>query len=304
MKSSLSLQLSVVTSTSKNGMVQAVRSSSDYIQEDQAEVDKLSWDSDGVRYKTAFASWDQVLGVFKKGRRFYVLVPREPPHPPWLEVSELTREERERFESALQHQMDNTGYRASRRAAPPIPPERLLQLAIARQPIPGLVEIPFRSSLAPLWIGGALFTYLLAASFLRWAAVLVLLALGLLFLLTGAREALVRRRWFSSNKKRVLVLCPDGCVVGVRGGPKAFSWSEIGKFELENNAIVLRDRNGGQLVALQASYFGAPLSLVCAVAESYRERHQSTQGVRVAEPEQLGQEEYAGVHAQAQEEQR
>lgn len=264
-------------------MVHSVATSSDYIQEDHNEVESLTWDSEGVRYKNAFATWDQALGVFPMGRKYYVLVPRQPPNPPWLEVVGLTGKARMTFEAALQHQKDMVGYRSVTRALPPLSPQHLLERVIAREPIPGLLEIPYRASLAPMWIGGAILVYFLAVTFLHWAA-LVLVILALMFVVSGVRDALLRRRWFKSNKKRVLVLCPDGCVVGIRGGPRAFSWSEIGKFEFVRNAIVLRDRTGAQLVALQAAYFGAPLSLVCAVAESYRKRHQREQStsVRVA----------------------
>ena len=75
----------------------------------------------------------------------------------------------------------------------------------------------------------------------------------------------------------MLVLAPDGCVVGLPTGPEAFAWTEIGDFqhagEGGSRRLEVRRRGGESAGSIDAAWFGAPLELITAVAQAYLSRH-------------------------------
>lgn len=78
-------------------------------------------------------------------------------------------------------------------------------------------------------------------------------------------------------RQRVLVLAPDGCVVGFRSGVRVLAWPEIGRFRVApspvtyEDALVVTDAAGNVLGDIEASWLDAPLPLVAQVAEAYRQ---------------------------------
>jgi hypothetical protein len=96
--------------------------------------------------------------------------------------------------------------------------------------------------------------------------------------------------WRSLRKRRtrprVLVLAPDGCVVGLPSGPRAFSWPEVARFEAGAQPMPQKPLGparpcldvylqGGECAGrIDGAWFAEPLELIVAVAEAYRVRHQ------------------------------
>jgi hypothetical protein len=87
------------------------------------------------------------------------------------------------------------------------------------------------------------------------------------------------------SRKRVLVLAPDGCVVGLPGGVQAFGWRSVERIatgdvdapspESRPDDDYLWLLGYGQLVRakLHRNWFTRPVALVAQVAEAYRARH-------------------------------
>ena len=75
----------------------------------------------------------------------------------------------------------------------------------------------------------------------------------------------------------MLVLAPDGCIIGFRTGVQTLRWSDVGRFEAARVqsslelGLVVRGPEGGVLGEIDAAWLDAPLLLVVAVAEAYRD---------------------------------
>lgn len=263
----------------------------------------LSWRDPSGRWA---ATWDQVLGVTllpaDEPSRAFVLVPRRPPEPPWFEVrpEHLPAELRGGGLAALARRIDERLRQRSYRDAGPrrlrLDPETLLRLVLAREEVPGALEVPVGAGPGGWWrralelAGGGsagglagLYAGTLAGSGLIAGVGAVLGAV------TGAAApVLVGPNWRSvrdrRKRPRVLVLAPDGCVVGLPTGPAVFDWRSLRGFGA-GEEMSLRDpeaagrpcleivRADGSVAArIDAAWFTQPLPLIVGVAEAYRRR--------------------------------
>jgi hypothetical protein len=260
----------------------------------------LSLGPDGLRWVEPWcavsARWDQVLGTalleVDDGPTLYVLLPRRPPGPPWVEVS--AGQDLAALAAAIHTRMDARGYRDAAPEHPARSPEDLLAAVLDREPVPGALEIPVGPGPRA---GGALTAESLASFTAGGASLAVAASLGASWpvsaataCLGAAAVALVRARYHASmakgrSRKRVLVLAPDGCVVGLPGGVQAFGWRSVERIatgdvdapspESRPDDDYLWVLGHGQLVRakLHRDWFTRPVALVAQVAEAYRARH-------------------------------
>lgn len=252
------------------------------------------------------ARWEDVFGVAMvpdetRPQRAFVLAPRRPPDPPWFEV----RADRlppgtpdlHALAQRVRERLAQRGYRDMGPTRPLLDAATLMERVIARKDVPGMLEVPvaagpggwWRRSL-DLFAGGSagglagLYAGALTGSLLGTLG----LALGGA-VVGGALPVVVARNWRSvrrrSSRPRVLVLAPDGCVVGLPTGPQAFGWPEIegftaGTAPVPHQPTIRRPclevvRRGGQIEGrIDAAWFAEPLPLIVAVAEAYRARQQ------------------------------
>lgn len=253
------------------------------------------------------AGWGQILGVVVLPPICYVLVPRVPPRAPWfaVQLSMIDPELREggvaAFADRVRQRAGQRGYRDGRPRAPAMDSETLLSRVLARDAVRGALEVPVghgfldtRSQARRIvdgvigvggggW-GGGYFSALMGAIFtgelgLPPEVIAVVAALGGI---GGAAlgGVLGYRRMRTGRKGRVLVLAPDGCVVGFPGGPRAFAWSDLEGFSIDEDSdgehLVFSRADGEELGRIHALWFGAPLELILAVSEAYRRAHSET----------------------------
>ncbi|MEZ4340664.1 MAG: hypothetical protein R3B82_28925, partial [Sandaracinaceae bacterium] len=211
--------------------------------------------------------------------RLLVAAARRPPKPPWFELAGPSVVA---IATAIQTRLDavdHRGYRQPRRSRVALDPEHVLTTVLAREPLPGAVEIPaatpgvVRSSAIGATVGGgtmAFYGLLFGPLGLAIAAGVGALSGGLLM---GGIEYRRKR-----TAGRVLVLTPDAFVGGLDGQRvRAFAWAEVGRFiegidPLGSPALEVVGIDGGMLARVPARYFGAPLHVIVAVAEAYRSR--------------------------------
>ena len=260
---------------------------------------ELELGPEGVRGPFGFAPWDLVFGVALVPRQdpdtAYVLMPRKPPAPPWFAVRREdlpTGVDLPTFALQVSQRTAATGYRRRIAATPTLPPRDLLERVLDRAEVPGALEVPIgvgpggwaRRTLDVTGtgvVGGLLGLYvgIFGGPALAAVGATVGFASGAAIPMgfgSSWRSAPFRRR-----RPRVLVLAPDGCVIGLPEGPRAFAWSEVGGFsEAElptarsaRPALQLRLAEGQVAGLLDESWFGAPLALIVAVAEAYRKRN-------------------------------
>ena len=181
--------------------------------------------------------------------------------------------------------------------------EELREAVMARADVDGMVEVPigpgpesgglpFELTLfSLLWApplvalflavtGAMLIAVMAAPALIREPATGLVLGAAILVLsyaLVGI--AYLRQRWrrrpARASPGRVLVLAPDGFVIGTRQGVLTFSWSdaELGTRRTPRGGWALAVAERGAIVAeVEAEWLEAPLSLVVAVAKAYRER--------------------------------
>lgn len=177
---------------------------------------------------------------------------------------------------------------------------------LSHDDVPGALEVPvghgpgagfnrFLAAAASGTAGGA--TGLVAALTVMPSMAGALAGVGLaLGAATPAGWNVLQRRM--RRKPRVLVLAPDGCVIGFPGGVRAYGWHEIDGFGETHAAlpgrlrplyphleVTLREADPATSTAegvtpikarrkgrLAAAWFGAPLPLIIRVAEAYRVR--------------------------------
>lgn len=260
--------------------------------------------------RATLVPWRDVLGVLERGGEAIVLVPRRPPREPWVSVRrELLGDAPDAvraFAARVRERSASGGYRdAVRQRRQGLAPAELIDKVREREPVPGALEVPSTIYLGRLGHpleGLVLFGMLGGAWALGFAATilvgvaagagrlehaeLVFQILGFLpyvFVLAAAFAAVrVRKAWRAARqaelpRQRVLVLAPDGCVVGFRTGVRALAWSEVGGFEIGptepdyNDGLVVRDLDGKKLGDIDAGWLAQPLSLVVDVAETYRD---------------------------------
>lgn len=248
-----------------------------------------------------FARWSDVLSVVKRGDAAFILAPRRPPAAPWIRVGPQQIDgDVDSFLRRLDERRRSGGYRDSVRAQRQnLQLDELRRRVSAREPVPGALEVPSTIVLGRSYPGLGL----TQASIVTGGG-----ALGLVFpvigvvgagaeelaslcgqlgaiggVLAGALIARhVGRRWRASKdatlpRQRVLVLAPDGCIIGFRTGVRTLRWSSVGRFEsgrIEPDyelGLIVRGADDQKLGEIEAAWLDAPLELVVAVAEAYRE---------------------------------
>lgn len=239
------------------------------------------------------SSWRQVFGVAVSGGAAYLLMPRRPPAPPWVvvrrqnlpdEVSEV-----DAFAEHVRLRIGRTSYRGGGPQRPLLPPAELLERVLRRQEVPGALEIPVGAGPSGWWrrgvdvltsgTAGAL-AGMYAGTFLSGGILpLVVAGCGIAGAIT---PVFVADSWRTLRKNasspRVMVLAPDGCVVGLPSGPAAFAWSDVGAFSNAKSEATNRQElsvvsgEGEPIGSIDAAWFGEPLDLIVAVAEAYRRR--------------------------------
>lgn len=223
--------------------------------------------------------WHEVLVPIRldEPRRLLIAAARQPPRPPWFELGGADVAEVERALRMRTERFEGGGYRERRPARVAMAPDEVLDLVLARRPLPGAVEIPaatpsaLNSVLAGAGAGG-----LLAVSVAPIA--LGPLTAGVLGALGGA--ALLGSIEYQRTRKagRVLVLTPDAFVGGLDGlSVSAVPWFRVGRFvegvdERGESALEVFDPTGGLVARVAGRFFGRPLDVVVAVAEAYRQR--------------------------------
>lgn len=224
--------------------------------------------------------WSEVLVPVRleEPRRLLLAAARRPPRPPWFELGG----EAAQLEQVIRTRLDAMragSYRARRALGEAVPPDVILTRVLAREPLPGAVEIPAaghsvgRSALAGAFLGGGfLGLYGLAFGAPGLVAGAALGMLGGAGVLGGIER--VRNR----STGRVLVLAPDGFVGGLDGqSVQAVSWSRVGRFvdgmdDFGQSALEVYAPTGELLARVGARFFGQPLDVIVAVAEAYRRR--------------------------------
>jgi hypothetical protein len=211
-------------------------------------------------------------------RRLLLAVAREPPKPPWFELSgrdvgEIQRALDERLSS-----LSRKGYRGPRRRRPPMPPNEILNAVLAHEPVPGAVEIPIaRPGVLTRSVSmGLLAGAIMAVVGATYAQEIGMWIGGAVGIGAGAWEA--RRGLQVKGASRVLVLTPDGFVGGLDGrSVRAVAWERVGRFlegvdALGRPALEVRSSSDEVMARVAATWFGKPLDVIVAVAEAYRQR--------------------------------
>lgn len=253
--------------------------------------------------------WSEVLGVLEHAGQAFVLAPRRPPREPWVAVSaEMlggAPDAVSSFAKRVRERGAGGGYRdAVRQRRQGLSASELIERVKARAAVPGALEVPSTIYLGKLghpleglvlfgiiavgWLSG--FFGVVAAAVLAESAGMrggegIIQLAGLapyLFVVVAAFVAVrVRRAWRAARRaelprQRVLVLAPDGCVVGFRTGVRTLAWSDVGSFGVGptepdyDEGLVVHDAAGRKLGDISAGWLEQPLDLVVAVAETYR----------------------------------
>jgi hypothetical protein len=232
--------------------------------------------------------WSMVFGAVMLEKRAYVLCERRAPLPPWICVTGNSDQDLAALQSLVESvraRVQERGYRQAKQQ--PMPRQELEAKVLRGEYIPGALEVPIGPGPGRLsrvaqrvTMAGAGATIVGLAGGVAVGAIAALGALGI-----GVAMPHIRRRG-SKRGRRVLVLTPHGCVVGLPTGPRVFGYDEIGAFELvQRNSLAIHVRDGrraslkitratgGTIGVLDGRWFGAPLPLIVAVAEAYRIRH-------------------------------
>jgi hypothetical protein len=258
--------------------------------------------------RATFVPSGDVLGVLEHEGCAYVLVPRRPPSQPWVEVlpSMLDREHRgiQGFLTRLEERGGTSGgYRdAVRTRRQNLSTHALREKIMQRAAVPGALEVPSTIMLGVSYPGLNLVQglILLGVGGLAYVSMIVFSVVGALMtspdaqpifsllsypifiggiILGGWLAMTVGKRWKERvnrtlPRQRVLVLAPDGCIVGFSSGVRTLAWSEVGRFEIgpssHGNGLIVVDQHQRQLGDVDAGWLDAPLGLVVGVAEAYR----------------------------------
>ncbi|MFK7985505.1 MAG: hypothetical protein AB8I08_05700 [Sandaracinaceae bacterium] len=232
--------------------------------------------------------------------RLHILTPRTPPSAPWFTVhATMVRggmEAMPALAERLRRGRPGGGYRgAVRQHRARMSRDELVAQVRSRAPIDGgltvlgalndsafetklvflrylLIIGPLAASYVGVGLGGNAGAFQNPRMAMLGAAGFVLLS-WMAAALAGPVGRWAFRRL--STPGRVLVLAPDGCVVGLPTGVRAFRWDEVADFRIETRGGVeglsVFGSNGAHLGALGAQYVNGPLRLLAAVANTYRE---------------------------------
>lgn len=211
--------------------------------------------------------------------RLLIACARRPPRTPWFELGGVDVDQIERAVRARLDAIEHRGYRDRRRRIDPMPADEVLARVMERAPLPGAVEIPAAtpSILKSAAIGATVAGATLAFYGLLFGPVGMLVAGSIGAFgggaVMGGIEHLRKRA-----AGRVLVLTPDAFVAGLDGERvRAVAWSRVGRFsegvdEAGTDALEVFTPNHELVARVAAHFFGAPLDVIVAVAEAYRQR--------------------------------
>lgn len=281
----------------------------DWVVEDRAgrAPNGLTLDEAGLAFaddgRLVRVRWDQVFGAERvttgASERLFVMVPRQPPSPPWIEITlghlpaSLRAGGLAGLERMVEERISRRGFREGpRREAMDL--DTLTARVMARDDVPGAVEVPVKisggSAVPPLWLVGvapvgAVASLAALVAYLLWPVVLAggLRAMGALAitsavvaLVTFAVAMLARQRAIARQRHRlparVLVMCPDGFVIGTKRGVRSFRWSDVGGLVERLGVLAVLAPNGATIAEVEAKWFAEPLWLITKVATAYRER--------------------------------
>ncbi len=276
--------------------------------------DRVSFLESGLLHvegrRATLVPWQEVLGVVEHDGRAHVLAPRRPPREPWVAVTPAMVDDAPdaiaSFAKRVRERSASGGYRdAVRQRRQGLSADELVDRVRNREAVPGALEVPSTIYLGKLghpleglalfgivaagwgvgFVGIFAIALLMGAARMHSGAEVVLQLLGFApyaFLVLGAWVAVrVRRAWRAARqaelpRQRVLVLAPDGCIVGFRTGVRTLAWSEVGSFAIGrtepnyDDGLIVRDADGTKLGEIDGGWLAVPLDVVVAVAETYR----------------------------------
>jgi hypothetical protein len=238
------------------------------------------------RKRATAIEWSDVLGVARGADRVLLLAPRTPPAAAWLVVSDQVAT---RVEALLDQRRasQSDAYRVEPTAPATLAPPEVLRRVIAREPLPGSIEIlspPNRATagaaqmaaICGVVVAGSIATSAGADSSLPFVLILSLAA----FLFIAAPVALLHlsvRLYRAWTRPRILVLTPDGFVARFDGGsPRAIAWRDVKCFRASGEGyrrsldVVSIDERVN--ASVPGRLFDVELDVVVALAEAYRKR--------------------------------
>lgn len=249
--------------------------------------------------KGLWVRWSQILGVVKIGAVAFILVPRQPPKAPWIEVKpkELPKEAAnvDALISLIESRKTSGSYRATSARRVPMSLQELERRVLAREGVPGAVEIPPRVLLdsqnkLPYWakvapgFGGFVGAGISAVGAAVVGSLINMPDLGALLFYGGGlgggitgvtlgKKLQHNQLTRPENIPRILVMAPDGCIIGFETGRRALAWRDISRIVVEQFgahsylAVYDHETNLGRI---QEGWFGKPLQLIVGVANAYR----------------------------------
>jgi len=246
--------------------------------------------------------WKSILSVVQVDDRVYALCPRRPPAPPWVELDEEDaaglRESLDSLRRNIEARAQRVGYRDAAPTRARLSPSQLHDRLVANDPVPGTVEVPV--GLGPFGrtsrsrqigravagagmgaVGGAYGGAILMAVFASHPT-LALVGSTITATIAGS-VGMVRLAADKKGKGRVLALAPDGVVIGLPEGVRAYAWSALGAFRDEVRDVadgsgrsfphlVVTGADGQEVGAIDEAWFDRPLAVIVQVAEAYRSR--------------------------------
>lgn len=287
----------------------------DWVVEDRAgrAPNGLTLDEAGLAFaddgRLVRVRWDQVFGAERvttgASERLFVMVPRQPPSPPWIEITlghlpaSLRAGGLAGLERMVEERISRRGFREGpRREAMDL--DTLTARVMARDDVPGAVEVPVTiagssgGSVTPWWTVvaapvGAVLTFAAFAMYFMGilmaiqspAARVILVAIGALVVGVATFGFALYARHYTARRARarelagvprVLVMCPDGFVIGTKRGVRSFRWSDVGGLVERLGVLAVLAPNGATIAEVEAKWFAEPLWLITKVATAYRER--------------------------------
>jgi hypothetical protein len=280
--------------------------SRDEVSEEHRDVEGIAIRRDALvlceKRHVTVVPWTSVLSVVRVEDRVYALCPRRPPAPPWIELDAshagALGESLDSLTKNLEARSARRGYREAGPTRSLLSPKELFDRLIAKDPVPGTVEVPvgygpggrtrlgtrIGQTIAGLGMGafgGAYAGAILQAIFVTHPAIAFFAGVATSSAAGGAGMLyLVRDK---KGQGRVLALAPDGVVIGLPRGVRAYGWKAIGGFRGEERVLsdgsgrsfphlVVTAHDGREIGAVHEAWFDRPLALIVAVAEAYRSR--------------------------------
>lgn len=223
--------------------------------------------------------FDRVLGIVQDGATAILLAPRRRPSPPWFVIpTSALGDSVEAFVDLVDRRSREGHYRVAPARRGERSKDELRSDVLARRPVPGEVDVPV--GLGPggrtrrrIGLGAAIATIALGGAL----AVAVPIVGAPLATIGAGATAVSVGRMLHARRRRVLVLAPEGAVVGFPEEVATLGWDELGPIAVEpaegGRALALRSRDARPFGFLHESWIAAPIDRVAAIAEHYRRRY-------------------------------